>query len=148
MNGNRFAAEQFLNLLAGRLPQQGEILVRSREGWRYENTLGPEFDVGEVAGEVVLDFAKAPIQKLTLVGDLIIHAPKNVQSGRTYLMVIQQDDIGEREISWDPLFKWSRKLDPVLSTNAGAIDIISFVALTINNSLGLYGVAQIDFGAA
>lgn len=71
-----------------------------------------------------------------------IGAPTNIQAGTAYALVIIQDGTGSRTVTWNAAFKWPSGSAPILSTTAGAIDIISFLSY---NGTTLNGVAQKAF---
>lgn len=78
---------------------------------------------------------------LTLGGNRTMAAPTNLKDGGTYILTVKQDATGSRTITWNAVFKWSGGTAPTLSTDANAVDIITFVS----DGTNLYGVAQLDF---
>lgn len=65
----------------------------------------------------------------------------DISGGITCILFVEQDNVGSRLLTYDSHFKWSGGTPPVLSTAAGAVDILSFVA----DDNYLYGVAQLNF---
>ena len=62
-------------------------------------------------------------------------APTNLKVG-TYILRVYQDATGSRTItSWNAVFKWTAAVDPVLSTGANKLDIITF----FSDGTNLYG---------
>ena len=66
------------------------------------------------------------IGTVTLAASRTIGLPTNLNPGSS-LLRITQDGTGSRLLTWNAIFKWSGGGAPVLSTAAGAIDVISFV---------------------
>ena len=64
--------------------------------------------------------------QVTLAGNRAMAAPTNLRAGATYLLMVIQDGTGSRTITWNSVFKWAGGTAPVLSTTAGAKDLISF----------------------
>jgi len=74
------------------------------------------------------------VATLTLGGNRTMAAPTNL-SVRTFILKVIQDGTGSRTITWNGVFKWASGVAPVLSTAAGATDIISFFC----DGTNLYG---------
>jgi hypothetical protein len=74
------------------------------------------------------------VATLTLGGNRTMAAPTNL-SVRTFILKVIQDGTGSRTITWNSVFKWASGVAPVLSTAAGATDIISFFC----DGTNLYG---------
>lgn len=56
-------------------------------------------------------------------------APTNLKAGDSYTLIVIQDGTGSRTITtWNTVFKWAAGVAPVLTTTAGAKDIISGVS--------------------
>ncbi len=51
----------------------------------------------------------------------------NGQAGSAYILLVKQDSIGGREITWPETVKWASGHIPSLSTNPGGIDSINLV---------------------
>jgi len=74
------------------------------------------------------DVALGRVATLTLGANAAtrtIAAATNQKVG-TYILRIVQDGTGNRTVSWNGNYKWTAQTAPVLSTAAGAIDIITF----------------------
>ena len=82
------------------------------------------------------------VATLTLAGDRTLAAPTNLKIGAC-MLVINQDGAGSRLITWNSVFKWSAGAAPVLSTEAGAKDILSLFSdgTFLYGSLALRGAA-------
>lgn len=72
------------------------------------------------------DASSGNIAILTLGGNRTIAAPTNLYDD-TYILILKQDVTGGRTVTWNAIFKWSEGTAPTLSTDANAVDIISFV---------------------
>lgn len=78
---------------------------------------------------------------VVLTGNTTFAAPTNHEAGRAYTLFVRQDGTGSRTGTWNSVFKFPGGTDPVLSTGASAIDILSF----ISDGTSLYGVIQKAF---
>jgi len=63
---------------------------------------------------------------VTLAGNRTLAAPTNMRAGASYILKITQDGTGGRTMAWNAVFKFAGGIDPVLSTGANAVDLISF----------------------
>lgn len=64
---------------------------------------------------------------VTLGGNRTLANPTNLVAGHVYNWVITQDATGSRTLAYGNLFKWPGGTTPVLSTGAGAVDLISAI---------------------
>lgn len=62
---------------------------------------------------------------VTLGGNRTLDAPTNMKAGATYLWRITQDGAGSRTLSFNSVFKFPGGVAPVLTTDAGALDMIA-----------------------
>jgi hypothetical protein len=60
-----------------------------------------------------------------LNGNATIAAPTNLFVG-AFIMILRQDNIGSRTVTWDPIYQFPGGVKPVLSTAAYAKDVCSF----------------------
>ena len=65
--------------------------------------------------------------KVTLGGNRTLSNPTNMQTGATYLWIIVQDGTGGRTLAYGNKFKFPGGGEPVLSTTANAVDLLSAV---------------------
>lgn len=79
--------------------------------------------------------------KVTLGGNRTLDAPTNMVDGFTYILRVIQDGTGTRTLAYASAYKFPGGTDPVLSTAAGAVDILTFVS----DGTSMYGVAQKNF---
>ncbi len=71
---------------------------------------------------------------VTLAGNRTMSAQSNLAVG-TYVLIVKQDAVGNRTLAWNAAYKWPAGVDPVLSTAANAVDIMSFFC----DGVSLYG---------
>ena len=69
----------------------------------------------------------APFAKVTLGGNRTLDNPVYLQPGMQYVLIVKQDATGSRTLAYGANYKWENGAAPVLSTAAGATDIITFV---------------------
>jgi len=80
------------------------------------------------------DTSLGQIATVTLTANVTFSAPSNLKVG-TYILHIYQDSTGGRTATWNSIFKWPAGVAPVLTTNASAHDVLSFVS----DGTNLYG---------
>lgn len=87
---------------------------------------------GEVAltdaATVATDCSLGNVFTLTIAGNRTMGAPTNQAAGATYIWKITQDATGSRTLAWNSVFKFPGGVDPVLTTTASAVDVISAVS--------------------
>lgn len=93
------------------------------------------------AANIAWNLETAQVAVVTLSANRVLDAPTNMKSGGTYILFVLQDATGTRTLSFNAAYKFPGGNDPVLSTGANAIDIISFVS----DGTSLYGVCQKAF---
>ena len=82
-------------------------------------------------GTYTMNFAIANSFSATFgAGNLTIANPTNVQSAQEGCLALTQDSVGGRTASWGANFKWSSGTPPVLSTGAGATDLVCWHAVS------------------
>lgn len=72
---------------------------------------------------------------VTLGGNRTLDTPSNMRAGYTYMLRVVQDGTGSRTLAYHADYLFPGGADPVLSTAAGAIDILSFYS----NGSKMYG---------
>jgi hypothetical protein len=65
------------------------------------------------------------VATVTLGGNRTISNPTNLKVG-TYILIIKQDGVGGRSLTWGTAYKFPAGVKPDLTTTANAIDIVSF----------------------
>jgi hypothetical protein len=73
---------------------------------------------------ITWDVALGRVATVTLGGARTISAATNQKVG-TYILRVTQDGTGSRTLTWNGNYKWTAQTAPVLSTAAGAVDIIT-----------------------
>jgi hypothetical protein len=82
-------------------------------------------NLGTVTGTVTMN-ATTGTQRLVAGGDLTIAAPTNPTNGQKLRLHAIQDATGSRLFTWNVVFKWASGTPPVLSTAAGARDLLEW----------------------
>lgn len=93
------------------------------------------------ASSVAWDVNAAQNAKLTIAGNRTLAAPSNLKDGGLYTLLITQGSGGSHTLAYNSVFKWPGGTAPVLSTAAGAIDMLCFRS----DGTNLYGVANLAF---
>lgn len=93
----------------------------------YSKAQGVSFVTLTDAASIATDASTSNNFKVTLAGNRTLANPTNLVSGHVYNWVITQDATGSRILSYGNLFKWPGGIAPVLSTAAGAVDLISAI---------------------
>jgi hypothetical protein len=65
---------------------------------------------------------------VTLGGNRTLDNPSNVSAGGLYRLKVTQDGTGSRTLSYGANFKFPGGTDPVLSSGAGDVDMLEFIA--------------------
>jgi hypothetical protein len=65
---------------------------------------------------------------VTLGGNRTLDNPSNVSAGGLYRLKVTQDGTGSRTLSYGSNFKFAGGTDPVLSSGAGDVDMLEFIA--------------------
>ncbi len=101
------------------------------------------FDAGTLtdAASIAWDLDDNQVAKVTLGGNRTLAAPSNMKDGGTYVLRVIQDGTGSRTLAYNSVFKWPAGEAPTLTTDADAIDILTF----ISDGTNMYGVASLDF---
>lgn len=92
------------------------------------------------ADNVTVDWSKGATAIMTFDRNAVAFTFSNPVAGRVYRLMLTQGD-GSDLATWTTTIKWAGGAAPVLSTAAGAIDIITFVYI---NSVW-YGSATLNF---
>lgn len=106
---------------------------------------------GYAAGTLTADFAEGSIQHVTLTGNVSTVTLSGFVAGKWSgaLLFIKQDGTGSRTVTWPAAVKWPEATAPVLSTAAGAIDVVSLTSFdggtTIAGALVAAGYSGLAF---
>jgi len=74
------------------------------------------------------DMSQGGFAYVTLAGNRTLDNPTNVKAGGNYKLKVTQDGTGTRTLSYGANFKFPGNVEPVLSSGAGDIDLLEFVA--------------------
>jgi len=77
---------------------------------------------------VATDCAAGNAFTLTLGGNATLSSPANIAAGASYAWRITQDATGSRTLAFGAAFRWPGGTAPVLSTAAGAVDLLTAVS--------------------
>ena len=88
------------------------------------------------------NLSTAQVATVTLGGNRTLDNPTNQQAGSTYAVIVKQDATGSRTLAYGTSYKFPQSVDPVLTTTANAIDVLTF----ISDGTNMLGVAQYNFG--
>lgn len=80
------------------------------------------------SANVATDCSAASAFTLTLGTNVALSNPTNIVAGGSYAWRITQDGVGSRTLSYGSAFKWPGATAPVLSTSAGAADLLTAVS--------------------
>ena len=105
-------------------------------------TFRTEYDNGNSGTAITINFGVNQKQKLTLNANttLTFTAPPGVGN---FLLKIVQDGTGGRLITWPNTIRWTLNARPILTSNANAIDIVSFYY----DGTNYFGVTSFNFAA-
>ena len=87
------------------------------------------------------NWVNGDIQQVTLEGDRTIANTSGKMDGGIYMLLIKQDAIGSRSVTWGSEYKWQEGVPPLLSIDPNLTDIITFIC----DGTNLYGVIQEGF---
>jgi len=79
------------------------------------------------AASISWDWSLGPIAVVTLGGSRTLSAPSNVGVG-TWTLIVTQDGTGSRTLSYNSSYLFPGGNDPVLSTAAGSVDLLTFIS--------------------
>jgi hypothetical protein len=80
-------------------------------------------DVGNITGNVTLDWDNGNNQSVTLTGAVNLGFSDPI-AGANYSITVIQGGVGSYTITW-PTIKWANSIPPTLSTAVGKIDLIT-----------------------
>jgi hypothetical protein len=88
------------------------------------------------AATIALDMSAGFNFSLTIGGNRTLDAPTNTKNGQTGAIVITQDGSGSRTLAYHANWKFAGGTDPVLSTAAGAVDILFYQVISSTSIFG------------
>ncbi|MDX2776142.1 hypothetical protein PV379_02080 [Streptomyces caniscabiei] len=96
------------------------------------------FDAGNSGAAIALDLVNGNVQKLTLTANCTVSlASPTAGSMRTLTLLVFQDGVGSRTITWPGSVKWGNAGAPTLTITAAKMDMISL--FTIDGGTIWYG---------
>ena len=93
-----------------------------------KGTIGEVSALGDKTGDITLDFQTANNFSMTLTGTSVLKNPTTLVAGQSGILFITQGSGGSKLLSYGNYWEFSDGALPVLSTTAGAIDIIAWIA--------------------
>lgn len=120
-------------------PSSGTLAVLTTNTWTQEQGFATATLTD--AATISWNLQTQQTAKVTLGGNRTLGAPTNMVDGFTYILRVIQDGTGSRTLAYNAVFKWPGGAAPVLSTAAGAIDILTFVS----DGTNMYGAIQKAF---
>lgn len=126
------------NIDSGNLGADIARLNATQEWTRTQN-----FDATTLvdSASIAWDASQNQVCSVILAGNRTLSNPTNLQDGGTYILIVKQDAIGGRTLSYGSAYKWPGGTAPTLTTSANAVDILSFVS----DGTNMYGVESLDF---
>lgn len=104
------------------------------QAWSKKNTLTD-------GATINTDCSDGNVHEVTLEGNRTLANPTNLEAGSTYIWIIKQDATGSRTLDFGTAFKFPYGVEPTLTTDGDAVDIIS----GISDGTDLYCSTQFDF---
>ena len=93
-----------------------------------KGTIGEVSALGNKTGDITLDFQTANNFSMTLTGTSVLKNPTTLVAGQSGVLFITQGTGGSKLLSYENYWEFSDGALPVLSTTAGAIDMIAWIA--------------------
>jgi hypothetical protein len=93
------------------------------------------------AATITWDVSSGSIAQVTLGGNRTLGSLVNALPGAVYTLIVKQDATGTRTLGYSTGYKFGYGAAPVLTTGAGAVDIITF----LYDGTSAFGVPQQDF---
>ena len=96
--------------------------------WALPSVIEAVNTVGASGVAVILpDVGTATVHVITLTANCIFTFPA-AAAGKSFTLVLQQDGVGNRTITWPVGTKWPGGVAPTLTTAASAVDYITFLS--------------------
>lgn len=108
-----------------------------------EYTKSQNFDATTLTDGATInwDAESNQVCSVTLAGNRTLANPTNTKDGATYIVIVKQDATGSRTLSYGSNYKWPGGTAPTLTTDANAVDVLTFVC----DGTDMLGVFQGDF---
>lgn len=109
-------------------------------GLGYSSSSGVDYNNSYRSGTYIVNWAQANLQTITLSGNTTL-VFSGAMNGSRLQLLINQDSVGSRTITWPSSVKWPAATSPTLTTTQSGVDITAFY---VNNS-NYYGTSALDF---
>jgi hypothetical protein len=87
------------------------------------------------------DLSLGVFTQVTLEGNRTLANPTNLINGCSYILLVKQDAVGNRTLSFGNAYKFPEGIAPTMSTDPNVVDIITFLC----DGTSLYGSFQGNF---
>ena len=87
------------------------------------------------------DWDNGNIQEVTLEGNRTLANSSNKKNSAIYTVIVKQDGVGNRTLSYGNEYLWENGTPPTLSTGTNDVDILTF----ISDGTNLFGMIALDF---
>jgi len=84
---------------------------------------------------IAWDLSLGAMATVTLTDNRALANPTNLVNGASYILIVKQDGVGGRTLSYGDKYKFPDGIDPVLSTGINAVDMIAF----LSDGTNMYG---------
>jgi hypothetical protein len=91
--------------------------------------------IADSASTLAWDVSLGHTARLTIGGNRTLGNPTNLVNGASYVLRVTQDGVGGRTLAYGSAYKWPGGAAPLLSTAAGAVDVLTF----LSDGTSLYG---------
>lgn len=85
--------------------------------------------LNDAGGNIAVDLSTGINFAMTMDGDYTLSAPSNGKPGQTGVIQLTQDGSGNQTLAYNSAWKFAGGTDPVLSTAAGAVDLLHYLVL-------------------
>jgi hypothetical protein len=103
-----------------------------------EGVLAPVITTLTDGATITPDFSASCNFTVTLGGNRTMANPTNVVGGQSGSIFIVQDGTGSRTLAWGSNWDWAGGSAPTLTTAAGAIDRVDYIARTATSIQAVY----------
>lgn len=81
--------------------------------------------LGTVTTSLSVDYTAGQVVTATLGGDATVSVTDPPATAGSLTLILTQDGTGGRTVTWPASFKWGGGVEPTLSTDPGAVDVIT-----------------------
>ena len=90
---------------------------------------------------ITWDCEDGNVQELTLTNSCLFATPANAKAGATYRIITKQNATGTWAMAFSTAYKWAAGAAPTITSNASAVDLLTFITGATNV---FYGVQAVD----